>query len=155
MNPTALKLKIAATLKRHPLWKVKTIEDFFDLSRDRVMAKIESGEFPWAFNIGAGPRRSDPRVLGYCVMEEHLGPFAGIGATRNLELPEIINCILPKRDVRSTELKRLFSCEHQHVNQLAIYFTVTQKPVAKDGPHSFKVFSRDSVARFLKKRRMA
>jgi len=155
VNPGALKLVITANLKRHPLWKVKTIEDFFDLSRAQVMAKIENGEFPWAFNIATGARRSEPRVLGYCVMKKTLGPFDGIGATRNLELPEVINFILPKRDIRSTELKRLLSCDQKHVYNLAPNFTVTKKPAAKDGPHSFTVFSRASVARFLQKRRMA
>ncbi len=155
MKSGTLKMVIAANLKRHPLWKVKTIEDFFDLSRDLVMAKIENGEFPWAFNIATSARRSEPRVLGYCVMEKTAGPFEGIGATRNLELPEVINFILPQRDVRSTELQRLLSCDQGHVYHLAPNFTVTKKPAAKTGPHSFTVFSRASVARFLQKRRMA
>lgn len=154
MNPLTLKLVIAANLKRRPLWKVKTIEDFFDLSRSKVMARIESGEFPWAFNIGLGERISEPRILGYSVMESLLGPFDNIGTTKNLQLPEVINLILPKRDVRSTELKRLLSCNPQHVQNLADQFTITKKPTAKDGPYSYTVFSRASVAGFLQKRRM-
>lgn len=155
MNPTSLSLIITANLKRRPLWKVKTIEDFFDQSRQQVMAKIENGDFPWAFNIGVGENRREPRVLGYCVMEQVLGPFKGIGATKNLRLPEVIDLILPKRDIRSTELKRFFSCNEQHVHHgLASKFTITKKPAAKGGPYSYTVFSRASIERFLTSRRM-
>lgn len=153
MNPLTIKLIIAANLKRRPLWKAKTIEDFFDLTRSKVMARIESGEFPWAFNIGLG-KKSEPRILGHSVMESVLGPFEGIGATKNLQLPEVINLILPKRDVRSTELKRLLSCNSDHVQNLIPQLTVTKKPTAKDGPYSYTVFSRVSVEKFLTGRRM-
>ncbi len=154
MNSSVIIAVIKANLKRRPLWRVKTVEDFFDLSRAKVMAKIEAGEFPWAFDIGRGKHSREPRVLGYTVMETKLGPFEGIGATKNLLLPEIVNLILPARDVRSTELTRLFSCDSGHVYKLASQFKVTKKPTAKDGPHSYTVFSRASVANFLEKRRM-
>lgn len=153
MNPLTLKLIITANLKRRPLWRAKTIEDFFDLSRRKVMARIESGEFPWAFNIGLG-KKCEPRIFGYSVMESVLGPFENIGATKNLQLAEVINLILPKRDVRSTELARLLSCNQKHVQTLIPQFTITKKPTAKDGPYSFTVCSRASVAAFLEKRRI-
>ena len=154
MNPAVINAVIRANIKRRPLWKVKTIEDFFDLPRARVMAKIESGEFPWAFNIGQGKHTKEPRILAYSVLEAQIGPFEGIGATKNLQLPELINLILPARDVRSTELGRLFSCGHDQIRKLTPNFIITKKPAAQDGPLSFTVFSRASVAKFLAQRRM-
>ena len=128
--------------------------ELFDQTHAQITAKVEAGEIAWAFDIGGGVRCSEPRLLSYAVMETKIGPIEGIGATRDLKLPEVINLVLPQRDIRSTELARLLSCEHQHVYRLAGEFRVARKPAAKDGPHSYTVFNRASVARFLKNRRM-
>jgi hypothetical protein len=84
-----------------------------------------------------------------------MGPVPGIGATKNLGLPEVINLVLPQRDIRSTELTRLFSCAQQHVHHIGYKFKVAAKPRSTSGPNSYSVFARQSVARFLEQRRIA
>lgn len=155
ISPITLTAFITAVMKRRPLWKVRTVEDFFNLSRAQVLAKIDNGEIFWAFNIGQG-RKSDLRVLSWCVMEDPKNPFPEIGATRNLKLPEVINLILPQRDVRSTELQRRFSCGPKQIYTIAKgNFKITQKPLQADGPNSYTIFSRASVERFLIRRRVS
>jgi hypothetical protein len=154
MNPITLVAFITAVLKHRPLWKARTIEDFFSLTPEQVRERIDNGEFPWAFNISLG-KKTDLRVLSWSVMETHLGPFKEIGATKNLALPEVINLILPQRDIRSTELQRRLSCSPEHVYALAPRnFKVTRKPLQAGGPNSYTVFSRASVENFLIRRRV-
>lgn len=159
MTSTAPIMPLKNKLVRRPLWKVKSVGDFLDLEYDQVLAKIQCGEILWAFNIATRVSRGsriEPRVLSHCVVEKKMGEIAEIGATRKLTLEKVIGLILPKRDVRSTELKRVFACDGDHVYALAKdNFTVTRKPTAKDGPNSYTVFSRASIENFLAKRRMA
>jgi hypothetical protein len=141
-------------LVSRPLWSARSAAAFLDLKYSQVMAKIQSGELLWAFNIGLG-RHAEVRIFSACVVELKLGEIAKIGPTRKLYLKRVIDLILPQRDVRSTELKRLLSIEQQHVYRLAEkYFVVTRKPKQADGPHSFTVFSRASIAKFLAARRI-
>lgn len=155
ISPQTLVSVIKRNVTRRPLWSVMVVENFFDLSRERVMESIESGDYPWVFNIGTGRKSREYRILALSVLELNMPAFKAIGATKNLKLTQIIDLILPQRDVRSTELRRIFSCSSHHVYHFAKYFTATQMPTACDGPNSFTVFSRASVARFLEKRRMA
>ena len=154
MNARPLKEMIWVNLKRRPLWSVRVLEDFFSLTRQQVIEKIENGDFPWAFNVGCGTRRKEIRLLGHGVTEKTIGPFPEIGATKNLKLIEVVDLILPQRDVRSTELRRIFSCSSKLVYDLAKDFRVAKKAMAKDGPYSYTVFQRASVAKFLENRRM-
>lgn len=152
ISPQALVAVIKRNIARRPLWPVKVIENFFDLTGEQVVARIENGEFEYAFNITTEKRRREPRILALCVLEKTMSPFKEARATHNLKFPQVIDLILPQRDVRSTELRRIFCCSSGHVYQLARYFTVTKKPTARDGPKSYTIFSRASVAKFLERR---
>ena len=155
INPAVLLQVIKVNLLRRPLWQLATVSDCLDMPREEIEAEIESGKIPWAFNIAATTKtRQETRVLGACIVERAMGPVNGIGATQNMQLPEVLNLVLPARDIRSTELQRIFSCTHQHVYQLANNFRVTRKPESHDGPESCTVFARSSVASFLGERRI-
>ena len=153
MKPAA---DIAAKLTRRPLWKAQSAAAFMDVEYDQIIQKIQNGELLWAFNVGTSSRRVEPRILSHCIVECKLGQTA-IGPTNKLNLAQVINLILPQRDLRSTELRRILSCSHQQVFSIAkkFKFTITRKPNQKDGPNSYTVFSRASVARFLMKGRMS
>lgn len=155
MNPTALIASIQISLLRRPLLRPQTVQDCLDKTRDEVNAMIESGELAFAFDLATKPgTRTDPRIFTLCVAEK-TGWKSPAGQTKNFQLPEVIGMILPKRDVRSTELKKLFACGSDHVYQLAKKnFTVARKPKDADGPNSYTVFHRASVERFLAQRRM-
>ena len=159
MNPVALMAVIKINLLRRPLWHPGTVEECLDISRSKLNALIESGELPWAFNLGNGPARKEIRILAHCVVERATGTLPAIGATRNLQLPEVINLILPqnRQNLRCIELQRLF-----HVSPDLIHFLhgageidrVSEKLPAT-GPNASPRFTRGSLVKMLDKRRVA
>ena len=154
MNPVALIASIQISLLRRPLLHMRTVQDCLDKTQEEVANMIECGELAYAFDVAMpAASRKEPRVFALCVAEK-AGWKNPVGATRNLQLPEVVNMILPGRDVRSTELTRLFSCSHQQVYQLAAQLQVTKKPEAAAGPTAYTVFSRASVAEWLAERRI-
>ena len=166
MNPNALIATIQINLMRRPLLKLETVCDCLDKTRDQVSAMIDNGELPFAFDLATvfSKRRvhrnnqernwtRQIRVFSLCVAER-TGWTNPAGQTKNFSLPEVIGMILPARDVRSTDLKNRFNCSSDHIYNLAPNFTIIRRPAVKDGPESYTVFKRDSVAAFLEKRRM-
>jgi hypothetical protein len=155
MNPNALIACIQINLLRRPLLRVQTVQDCLDKTRDEVNAMIDSGELAFAFDLAAKREsRTDPRVFTLCVAE-NTGWKNPAGQTKNYRLPEVLGMILPQRDVRSTELKRIFACSSKHIYKLAENFTIARKPTVNDGPNSYTVFRRTSVEKFLAGRRMS
>ena len=139
---------------RRPLLHPETVMDCLDVSREQLNQLIQNGELPFAFNIGAAKSRTEPRILAHCVVEKQLGPIPGIGSMRNLGLAEVVNLILPKRDIRTTELRRLLATGNQWFLNNSKNFSVIQKAENATGPNSFAVLCRASVASFLEKRRI-
>ena len=150
----ALVAALRANARRRPLWGVVSTAWLLDLNYRQVMQKIEDGSLPLAFNIGTGKRRREPRIFSASVLELAFGIDNTIGATKKLSLPAAIDLILPRRDLRSTELKRLLSCDEKQIHVLKKDWRITTQPKAKDGPNSFTVFSRASVAAWLTQRRI-
>ena len=153
MNPQALIACIQINLLKRPLLRVETVQDCLALSRDQVNQMIENGELPFAFNLASDSKRTDPRVFALSVAEK-TGWKNPVGQTKNLKLPEVIGMILPKRDLRSTELERILACSHQMVFRSKNKFTSARKPAASSGPNSYTVFTRASVETYLTQRRM-
>lgn len=158
MNPLALMAVIKINLLRRPLWHPCTVEECLDISRVKLNAMIDNGELPWAFNLGNGSARKEVRILAHCVMEKATGPLAAIGATRNLELPEVVNLILPQKreSLRCIELQRLF-----HVSPDLIHFLNEAREIERVkenlpavGPNASPRFTRASLAAMLEKRRI-
>jgi hypothetical protein len=155
ISPQALLQTIKVNCLRRPLWSIETVSDFLDISRGEVMKKIEDGSLPVAFDIGRGAKRREPRILALSAVELQTGPIQGIGATRNLKLPEAINLILPGRDVRSTELKHLFQVGNDWCRRARENFVAIRRPDVADGPQAYWTFSRQSVAAWLETRRIS
>jgi hypothetical protein len=154
MNPQILIACIQINLLKCPLMRAQTVQDCLNKSRNEVNAMIESGALPFAFDLApTNSKRKEPRVFTLCVAES-TGWKNPAGQTKNFHLPEVIGMILPKRDVRSSELKRIFACSRDLIGDLAENFSVARKPVVNDGPNCFTVFHRESVATFLEKRRI-
>jgi hypothetical protein len=155
MNPQIVIACIQINLLKTPLLRVATTQDVLNKSRDEVNAMIESGELPFAFDLSAKPSsRKEPRIFSLCVAEKS-GWKNPIGQTKNFKLPEVIGMILPKRDVRSSELKRLFACSRDLICSLAKDLRVARQPAVSDGPNCYTVFHRESVEKFLTGRRMS
>jgi hypothetical protein len=154
MNTTSLIACIQINLLRHPLLRVQTVQDCLDKTRQQVNAMIDSGELLFAFDLSANQKnRTDPRIFTLCVAE-CTGWKNPAGQTKNYKLHEVLRMILPPRDVRSTEMRRIFSCSSDHVYQLAKNFTIARKPTVNKGPNAFTVFHYVSVENFLERRRI-
>ncbi|MGA2028548.1 MAG: hypothetical protein ABSG87_00530 [Verrucomicrobiota bacterium] len=158
MNPAALIATIKVNLLRRPLWHPATVEECLDIQRPKLTALLDSGELPWAWNLGAGRARKELRILAHCVVERVMGELKEIGATRNLKLPEVVNLILPqKREaLRSVEIQRLFHCRADMLRDLhkAGEIKKVSENLPGHGPNASPRFTRESLAALLEKRRI-
>jgi len=157
ISPTALIATIKLNLMRRPLWTSEMVQTVLDIFPPRLAGMIESGELPWAFNLGNGKNRLDVRVLAASVVEHKLGPIAAIGATKNLNLPEVINLVLPQRNVRGAELQRIFQVGTKHIQTLSEAGDIQRvaEKLPKVGPNASPRFTRASLEKFMAKRRIA
>lgn len=154
ISPAALLQTIRLNLMLRPLLHRETAQDCLCLPREEINKMIKSGELAWAFEVGKSDKKTEPRILTLCVVEKQIGPIPAIGASKNLRLDEVVDLILPQRDIRSTELKRILSCGNDWFRANKSSFKIVQPANATDGPNSYCVISRASVGEFLAKRRI-
>lgn len=134
-----------------PTLALASCADFFDREYGALAIDVENHVIKFAWDIAAaGAERREIRIYA---------PSAW-AFVYNRPMPaitedEVYRLILPGRDIRSTELERILACEHKHVYNLKSLLTVTREPLQADGPNSFTVFSRDSIVRFLRSRRIS
>jgi hypothetical protein len=149
---------IKLNLLRRPLLHAETIKDVLDIKRNDLMAMIESGELAWAWDIGLSPRNQEVRILAHCLCERQFGPLAGIGATKNLALPEVLKLFLPqtRSQLRGRELQRLLGCTPDQLRKLsqAGELTKVEESLPTDGPLCSPHFTRESVVKFFARRRI-
>ena len=159
MNPVALVATIKINLLRRPLWHPSTVEECLDIFRPRLDSMLEDGSLPWAFDLGVGRYRKEPRILAHCVVERVMGPIPAIGETRNLRLPEVVNLILPQQreTLRAVELQRWFHAKPDLIRDLGCAGEIkkVKEQLAKQGPKASPRFTRESVVKLLEKRRIA
>ena len=129
-----------------------------DVSRDRLMNMVEDGRLAWAFNISAERRRQELRILAISLIEQQSGPVVGIGATKNLRLPEVLGLILPqvRPTLKGIEVQRLLACSPGLVKDLHLTGQITRvrERLPKTGPNASPRFTCASIARFLEERRI-
>ena len=124
---------------------------FFDRDYDTLVVELENRIIKFAWDISlAGTTRREIRVYAASAWA-----FCYNRPMPQISEDEVYKLILPNRDIRSTELKRIFACSHQHVHELKQYFMITREPVQEDGPNSFSVFDRGSIETFLRSRRIS
>lgn len=148
-------------LRRRPLWKAQTVQDYLDLPNDDCFqSQIECGKLAWAWDIGAARdrQRKEVRVLAHCVVEQAYGTIKSVGPTAKLTLDRVVELVLPHHlpSIKGTELQRVFSCSPQHVMDLGRQGELRRVPekLPKSGPNSSPHFTRESFFRFLEKRRL-
>lgn len=136
-----------------PTLALESCADFFDRDYDVLVKDVENRviKFAWDIAVATGElqrrciRIYAPSAWAFCYQK----PMPVISED------VVYKLILPNRDLRSTELQRILACSHQHVHDLKINFVVTREPLQADGPNSFTVFSRASVEKFLRSRRVS
>ncbi len=158
LDQSVLRRQITVNLLRRPLWHPCTVEECLDIMRRELIAMVDRGRLPWAWDLGTSSRRKELRILGHSVIESAMGPIPAIGATRNLGLPEVVNLILPQSRAffRSTELQRIFHSGPDLIHTLSANGEIEKidEELSAKGAHSSPKFTRRSVARLLEKRRV-
>lgn len=158
-DPAGCFAVVQIDMRQRPLMTLETAEQFLKVNRVKLLAMIDAGEIAWSWNIRArGSRNSELRVLAHSVVEHQVGVNKEIGSTWNMELPEVLNLVLPatRQTMRGTELQRLFVCGPDHIRALSLSGELAIVPESrpKVGPNAFPHFTRGSVARFLARRRI-
>jgi len=141
-----------------PTLALESCADFFDRDYDTLAVDVENQVIKFAWDIASRPPVPDDVVQAR--REIRVYAASAWAFVYNRPMPaltedEVYKLILPNRDLRSTELKRILACSHQHIYELKENFTVTRPPAQADGPNSFTVFSRDSIVKFLRSRRLS
>lgn len=125
-----------------------------DRNEDEILQAVESGVLQWAWDIRApGASRREIRIWRDSILEATTAQRRHSGD----ESPDLIlREILPPRDLRSSELTRLWSCSSTHVHALieAGCLIMVEAPAATSGPLSYCRVSRASVGQFLQARRV-
>jgi hypothetical protein len=158
MNPLAIIAAVKINLLHRPLWHTQTAQEVLDINRLKMAEMIQSGQFPWVFNIGTGKHEAEIRLLAHSAVEMQLGILPQIGATKNLKLPEVIDlCVPVKREVvRGTEIQRWWNCGPSLVQLLAETGELERLAGThpKTGPNASPRLTRSSLVKFLSKRRV-
>lgn len=119
-----------------------------DADEDEILHSIEDGTLAFAFNVGdPGSARREIRVWRDALLK--------VLRKQDTTLPgtaaEVLAQILPQRDLRTTEVQRLFSCSSSHIHDLitARRLTVVKPARAGSGPNAAATIARSSVREFL------
>jgi hypothetical protein len=141
-----------------PTLALESCADFFDRDYDMLIQDVENRVIQFAWDIssdGSNDAANRMRRREIRIYAPSAWAFCYGRPMPALTEDEVYKLILPNRDLRSTELKRILACSHQLIYELAKYLVVTRPPVQQDGPSSFTVFSGDSIVKFLKSRRIS
>jgi hypothetical protein len=134
-----------------PTLALESCADFFDRDYDTLVVDVENRLIKFAWDISTpGASRREIRIYAPSAWA-----FVYHRSMPLISEDDVYRLILPGRDIRSTELKRILACSHQHIHELKSQFVVTREPLQADGPASFSVFSRESIVRFLHARRIS
>ena len=144
-----------------PTLALESCADFFDRDYATLVQDVENRLIKFAWDISSRKAETlKPETLKENRREIRIYAASAWAFCYQTPMPAlsedaVYKLILPGRDIRSTELKRILACSHQHVHELKSNFTVTREPLQADGPNSFTVFARQSIVDFLKSRRIS
>lgn len=132
-----------------------TLRDFLRWTHDEVLASIERGIVPVAFDLRApGASRAEIRIWHPTVTA--LVQSGGRSSGERVAAPQLVLRLVPA-DVRTSTLERLWSVSHQHVSQLVRSgcLPLAAEPGTDAGPNSFGVVSAPGARQWLLERVIA
>ncbi|MEO5804101.1 MAG: hypothetical protein ABIR24_11290 [Verrucomicrobiota bacterium] len=138
---------------KSPLLSVTTVRAMICAPSDKIQTMIEDGSLLWAFDI-RHPNAVRPyiRVLTQSVVD-YLAqkPLA----RRDSNWCSVLPTILPvhRDSLPATVVAHLLNCDADHVNLLVKARSFTQA-TARKSPNQSQKIKRESIAAFLKQRRM-
>ncbi len=134
---------------------VETLRDWLRLTHDQVMAAIESGLIPYAFDLRYAAReRSEIRLWHPTVSA--LIESDGKDSGPRPAFESVIEQLVPDRfDIKSSSLETLWSVSHPHVHRLIRAGCIPTKraPRATHGPASCALLYPEGLRQFLRSRR--
>lgn len=137
---------------RH-LIPLEACQILLDLDEDSILGAIENGRLGWAWDIRTpGAERREIRVW----RESLMAKMAGADGSVDTEIDQVVESILPHRDLRLMELARWFACSGSHVSNLirdGCLALAGDRPTHSSAAAVTRV-TRESVARFLDGRRV-
>ena len=136
-----------------PTLALESCADFFDRDYDTLVQDVENRLITFAWDIAVVQGDRQRRCIR--IYARSAWAFCYQKPMPALTEDQVYKMILPNRDLRSTELQRILACSHQHVHELKNNFVTVREPLQADGPNSFSVFSRASVEKFLRTRRIS
>lgn len=124
------------------------------LTRDELLAEIERGTVPFAFDLRSPDSDRATLRLWHPTIEA-LVKTRGADSGPTPEIHELLLQLVPGRfDVRSSQLERDWDISHQHVHELiaAGCLPVSRQATAAAGPHSFSLLDPAGLRAFLASR---
>jgi hypothetical protein len=131
-----------------------------DRDEDYILSAVDCGAIPWAWDIRSSEAERREVRLERASFVRWLGlPEDKRQAPANDARSEaaVMGVVLPRPgDLRATELKRMFTCGHQHVLNLlsAGLLRAALGSVVKTGPNGSPRITSSSIVHFLQTRRI-
>lgn len=159
ISPQAIIATVRLNLMRRPLMSSEAAEELLDVNRAQLNALVDCGKLAWCWDVSARRQRIELRILTASVVEFATGSLLpAIGATRNLGFANILPLVLPhvRPLIRGVELQRLFACSADAVRDLysAGELVRIHENLPATGVNASSRYTRESVARFLERRRL-
>jgi hypothetical protein len=136
---------------RRPLVTLEGAVTLLDLDPIAITHACENGLIGWAFDLGTGERREVRIWRGSIAAWLRTG---GRDGAKAVPAKEVIDDILPGRDLRSAELWRRLSISRQHLVTLLPALKVVAPATQARGVNAAELIARDSARRFLLDRRL-
>lgn len=106
-------------------------------------------ELPWAWDIGLGTGRREIRIWRDCLHDQ----WQGRACTERDDAKVFASLFVHSRpDIKSPELKRVFSCSHNHIFSLIHAGLLITTLRQTRGVHGYAKISRESIHHFLRSR---
>lgn len=159
--PVFTDIYVMTILRRRPLWRAHTAQDYLIIPNDAEFLKmIDEGKLCWAWDIGASRdrKRKEVRVLAHCIVEQAYGPIKSVGPTSELTFAQVVDLVVShhRANILGTELQRMFACSPQHIADLGQSKELSRiaEQLPSSGPAASRHYTRESVVRFLETRRI-
>jgi len=135
-----------------PLWPLEFFTVALNTPMKQLIADCDDGKFGHVWNIAAGGKKfkRELRVFyrdGLAILNKQ--PLSNITYEKC-----VLEFIPASRGLKGTEIQKLFSCGHDLVHDLdaAALLEVERDRVVQKGPRASRLYSRESIIKFLNNR---
>ena len=137
-----------------PLVPIEAAMVMLDRTEDEVLELLDTGELTWAWDIRSPDAdRREIRIWRESLMGYFDRGSRGLKPAEPPSEPQVLAAVIPTRpELRSTEIRRIFTCSSTHVLKLVRAGCLDGLNPPHVGPNGFVRVRRASVIRFLQQR---